>query len=131
MAPESVAAAAAAVAAATNSTNSRSTATERTVQRVTVLAATVQVRNRLRATMSDFWVRKMKTYFQRIDFDKDGAITQKDFEGMAERFVSREKLDQTRGKELLSKLLQASLYQLLFSSKYFDSSIDVKTLICN
>jgi len=58
--------------------------------------------------MSDFWVRKMKTYFQRIDFDKDGAITQKDFEGMAERFVKREKLDDAKGKELKSKLLQAS-----------------------
>ena len=60
--------------------------------------------------MSDFWVRKMKTYFQRIDFDKDGAITQKDFEGMAERFVKREKLDETRGKELKTKLLQACIY---------------------
>ena len=58
--------------------------------------------------MSDFWVRKMKTYFQRIDFDKDGAITQKDFEGMADRFVAREKLDDERGKELKTKLLQAS-----------------------
>jgi Ca2+-binding EF-hand superfamily protein len=56
--------------------------------------------------MSDFWVRKMKTYFQRIDFDKDGAITQKDFEGMAERFVSAEKLDKTRGEDLRKKLLQ-------------------------
>jgi len=56
--------------------------------------------------MSDFWVRKMKTYFQRIDFDKDGAITQKDFEGMAERFVKCEKLDATKGKQLHDKLMQ-------------------------
>jgi Ca2+-binding EF-hand superfamily protein len=56
--------------------------------------------------MSDFWVRKMKTYFQRIDFDKDGAITQKDFEQMADRFVSCEKLDATKGAELKSKLIQ-------------------------
>jgi len=56
--------------------------------------------------MSDFWVSKMKTYFQRIDFDKDGAITQKDFEGMAERFVSREKLDAVKGAELKAKLIQ-------------------------
>jgi len=56
--------------------------------------------------MSDFWVRKMKTYFQRIDFDKDGSITQKDFEGMADRFVSSEKLDEKRGAELKGKLLQ-------------------------
>ena len=54
-------------------------------------------------------MRKMKTYFQRIDFDKDGAITQKDFEGMAERFVKREKLDEARGKELKNKLLQARI----------------------
>jgi Ca2+-binding EF-hand superfamily protein len=46
-----------------------------------------------------------ETYFQRIDFDKDGAITQKDFEGMAERFVSSEKLDAKRGEELKKKLL--------------------------
>lgn len=56
--------------------------------------------------MSDFWVKKMKTYFTRIDFDKDGSITQKDFEGMAERFVSSEKLDATRGAELRKKLVQ-------------------------
>jgi len=56
--------------------------------------------------MSDFWVRKMKTYFQRIDFDKDGAITQKDFEGMADRFVACEKLDATQGAQLKAKLLQ-------------------------
>lgn len=56
--------------------------------------------------MSDFWIRKMKTYFQRIDFDKDGAITQKDFEAMADRFVSSEKLSEERGKELKGKLLQ-------------------------
>jgi len=56
--------------------------------------------------MSDFWVRKMKTYFQRIDFDKDGSITQKDFEGMADRFVSAEKLDAAKGAELKTKLIQ-------------------------
>lgn len=59
--------------------------------------------------MSDFWVRKMKTYFQRIDFDKDGAITKKDFEGMADRFVKCEKLDEAKGKDLHAKLLQVCL----------------------
>jgi Ca2+-binding EF-hand superfamily protein len=55
--------------------------------------------------MSDFWVKKIKTYFHRIDFDKDGAITQKDFEAMSDRFVSAEKLDAARGKQLKEKLL--------------------------
>lgn len=67
--------------------------------------------------MSDFWVRKMKTYFQRIDFDKDGAITQKDFEGMAERFVACEKLDAVRGKELKDKLIQVWEKYLHFDSQ--------------
>lgn len=30
----------------------------------------------------------MRTYFERIDFDKDGAITRADFEGMAARFAT-------------------------------------------
>lgn len=34
-----------------------------------------------------FFQQKMKTYFKRIDFDKDGKITRKDFEGMAQRFI--------------------------------------------
>jgi len=38
--------------------------------------------------MSEFWLRKMRTYFDRVDFDQDGSITQKDFEGMAERFAA-------------------------------------------
>jgi len=77
--------------------------------------------------MSDFWVRKMKTYFQRIDFDKDGAITQKDFEGMAERFVKREKLDDARGKELKTKLLQASTEAFIFFY-YFYARISQLTI---
>lgn len=37
--------------------------------------------------MATFWEKKMGTYFNRIDFDKDGTITRKDFEGMGERFI--------------------------------------------
>jgi len=48
--------------------------------------------------MSDFWLQKMRTYFDRIDFDKDGAITRADFEGMAKRFS--EKLDATKAADL-------------------------------
>ena len=60
------------------------------------------------ATMSEFWTRKMKTYFNRIDFDKDGSITRKDFEGMGERFVEADKLDATAGAAMKSKLVEVS-----------------------
>lgn len=50
--------------------------------------------------MSDFWQQKMRTYFQRIDFDKDGSITRKDFEGMAARFIETDKLSGDQAKEL-------------------------------
>jgi len=52
--------------------------------------------------MSDFWLQKMRTYFDRIDFDKDGAITRKDFEGMAARFS--EKLDKGKADELTKNI---------------------------
>jgi Ca2+-binding EF-hand superfamily protein len=54
--------------------------------------------------MSDFWVRKIKTYFQLFDYDKDGVITQKDFEGIAHGFVEFGKLDETKAKEFASQL---------------------------
>ena len=69
------------------------------------------------AIMSAFWTKKMRTYFQRIDFDKDGAITRKDFEGMAERFVSCEKLDAAKGKDLHDKLIQVKTTSLFFKSQ--------------
>lgn len=46
----------------------------------------------------------MKTYFQRIDFDQDGQITRKDFEGMASRFAETGKLDQQKATDLNSTL---------------------------
>lgn len=56
--------------------------------------------------MSEFWTRKMKTYFNRIDFDKDGSITKKDFEGMGERFVEADKLDADAGAKMKGKLVE-------------------------
>jgi len=56
--------------------------------------------------MSAFWEKKMATYFTRIDFDKDGAITLNDFEAMAARFIASEKLDAKRGADLKEKLVQ-------------------------
>lgn len=54
--------------------------------------------------MSDFWLRKMRTYFSRIDFDKDGAITRKDFEGMADRFIKSGKLKCEHESDLMQTL---------------------------
>jgi len=52
--------------------------------------------------MSEFWLQKMRTYFDRIDFDKDGAITRADFEGMAKRFA--DKLDASKAKDLTTNI---------------------------
>jgi len=46
----------------------------------------------------------MKTYFNRIDFDKDGAITRADFEGMGSRFVEKEKVDAKVGEEIKNRI---------------------------
>ena len=58
--------------------------------------------------MSDFWQRKMKTYFNRIDFDKDGSITRNDFEGMAKRFVETGKLSGDRQDDMMKTLTAVS-----------------------
>lgn len=46
----------------------------------------------------------MRTYFKRIDFDGDGAVTRKDFECMGARFVEADKLDAETGKVIQGKL---------------------------
>jgi len=46
----------------------------------------------------------MKTYFNRIDFDKDGAITRKDFESMAERFAKESEMKPEHAKVLMDSL---------------------------
>jgi hypothetical protein len=56
--------------------------------------------------MSDFWVSKIRTVFHRIDFNKDGTLSQADFEGMADRFSSRQKLDALRGAEMKASLIK-------------------------
>ncbi len=50
--------------------------------------------------MGDLFMQKMKTYFTRIDFDQDGAITKKDFQGMADRFIKQGKFNDTKANDL-------------------------------
>ena len=50
----------------------------------------------------------MSTYFHRIDFDKDGAITRADFEGMAKRFMETGKLSPDRQTDMLKTLTAVS-----------------------
>ena len=58
--------------------------------------------------MSAHWLQKMKTYFQRIDFDKDGSITRKDFEGMAARFIEQAKFSGDQAQALQGKVTAVS-----------------------
>lgn len=81
--------------------------------------------------MSDLWVKKMKTYFHRIDFDRDGSITKKDFEGMADRFIQSEKLSEARGKDLKEKLLQVwekYLKSVASDGKALTESVFIETM---
>ena len=58
---------------------------------------------------------KMRTYFARIDFDKDGSITRKDFEGMATRFASE--LSKEKADDLKTTLTNVSTFFYLETSK--------------
>ena len=50
----------------------------------------------------------MNTYFKRVDFDGDGVITVKDFEGMAERFIKEGKLEGAVAEDLKKKTKEVS-----------------------
>jgi len=45
-----------------------------------------------RIEMSEFWVRKIKTYFNVIDTNSDGVISKKDAEEMVDKLSDQEKL---------------------------------------
>jgi juvenile hormone diol kinase len=48
----------------------------------------------------------MRTYFKRIDFDGDGEITQKDFQGMADRFIKVGGLQDAEANQLRGNIDQ-------------------------
>ena len=58
--------------------------------------------------MSDFWARKMKTYFRRIDFDNDGCVTRADFVAMGQMFAESGMLDQVKADRLKKALTDVS-----------------------
>ena len=43
--------------------------------------------------MSEFWKRKLKTYFSTFDHDKNGVISKAEWMGMAIGFAESEKAD--------------------------------------
>ena len=46
--------------------------------------------------MSDFWARKVRTYFHKIDVNGDGIMSKKDVEGMADNLADVENLSPER-----------------------------------
>ena len=56
--------------------------------------------------MSEFYSRKIRTFFRRLDYDNDGEITRKDHEDMADRFIANGKLRDAKGIELKALLVQ-------------------------
>ena len=58
--------------------------------------------------MSDLWVKKMTTYFKRIDMDHDGVLTRKDFESMAQRFVETGRLDEKNAADIKTTMTAVS-----------------------
>merc|ERR1711981_838176 len=77
--------------------------------------------------MSAFWTSKMATYFSRIDADKDGAITRNDFECMATRFITANKLDAAAGGVLQGKLCE--IWDKFLKNVAGDSALDKTAFI--
>jgi hypothetical protein len=56
--------------------------------------------------MSDFWIRKMRTFFRRFDVVNDGVLTVKDAVEFGRIFTERRKLDEENSNTLKSRLLE-------------------------
>ena len=50
--------------------------------------------------MSEFWKRKIRTYFYTFDLDKDGIMSRDDWVGMAIRFADFEKAEKQKADHL-------------------------------
>jgi Ca2+-binding EF-hand superfamily protein len=50
--------------------------------------------------MSDFWARKIRTYFAKMDTNNDGFISKKDVEDMADSLADAEKSSPEQRKQL-------------------------------
>jgi len=70
----------------------------------------------------DFWIRKMKTFHDRIDADRDGLLTEKDFILMAERFSKVGNLDEKGAQEIKEYFINEIWIKYFKSSTGGDSS---------
>lgn len=60
--------------------------------------------------VSAIWTRKMKTFFHRIDFDGDGAISGKDFNDMVNKFADREGFNPTEKETAMQGFRDVSIF---------------------
>ena len=58
--------------------------------------------------MSEFLVRKLKTYFKQMDLNHDGYVSLKDFKEMIERHCDNEKADATEREKTVACLVKVS-----------------------
>jgi len=54
----------------------------------------------------EFWERKMKMFFKRLDFNRNGELTWEDYRLRADRFIELGKLEDHRAREVREKYLQ-------------------------
>ena len=86
--------------------------------------------------MSEFYLRKMRTFFHHLDYDGDNSITQKDFEDIAHRFIAKGTLSKEKGDELMDKLIKvcalhnfSEFLSLEHSEECFDVALNAIGLI--
>ncbi len=62
--------------------------------------------------MSEYWKRKLRTYFTRLDFDKNGIISKDDWVGMGIRFAEFGKADKQKAEHLKEEFEKVRFPQL-------------------
>ena len=68
--------------------------------------------------MSEFWQRKIRTHFDRLDVDKDGIVSKSDFELLAQRFCAGEKADPIKQEQLRECMIDVSWFNYRTFMRY-------------
>jgi len=72
--------------------------------------------------MSEFWQRKIRTYFHLLDLDQDGVISKNDFDLLSQSFCASEKVVPVKHEELRKHSVDVS-YNSTNTFSYIETAL--------
>jgi len=77
----------------------------------------------------EFWERKCRTYFSRLDLNDDGKLSKSDYEMLADRYQKLAKADELKAKQIIRRIL--NLWDRFHSKSAVNGAIDADEWIAS